>query len=79
MALYFDQIIVKFPDKSFPVINVKPYYHIIYDLWTLLYNNSSILNTTFDKVNHGHIWIVIQDTLYATISPVTYIVPVGLG
>ena len=79
MALYVDQIFVKFPHKSFPVINVKPYYRIIHDLCTLLYNNASTLTTNIGRFNHGHIWIVMQDTLYATISPVPYAVPMDLG
>ena len=46
-------------------------------MWKLLYVNDSILSTTLVGGNHGHMWIVTQDTLYVTISSSPYDTPFG--
>ena len=54
-------------------------YHIIHDMWNFLYGNTHNLTTTLRKGNHGHIRIVTRETLYATILPTPYTVPVYPG
>lgn len=76
MALSVDQIAAKFPQKSFPMIDIKPYYYSIHVMCTLLYWNAFVLTTALVRGNHCHVGIVIQYTLYATISPTTYVAPV---
>ena len=76
MSLSVDQIVEKFRHKYFPDIDDKPYYHIIPDMWILLYINDSNLTMMLGGDNHRHIWIVMQEMLYATISPMTYVAPV---
>ena len=48
-------------------------------MWTLLYVNAYILLDKLGGRNHGNIALVMQDTLYATISPITYNAPVDPG
>ena len=79
MALSIDQIIEKFNYKSFPVIDSKPDYQSIHNMWTLLYGNNSTLTNNMVEGNHRHIVIVMRDTLYAKISPMPYDAPVDPG
>ena len=79
MALFFDQIIMKFPQKAFPAIEGKIDYHTFHDLGTLIYGNVSNLITTLYGGFHKHIWLVVQDMLYAKISPMPYDKPMNPG
>ena len=79
MSLMVDQITVKFPHKVFLIIEVEPDYHITHNMLTLLYVKVSTLSTTLGGGNHGHIGVVIWDTLYATILPTTYNAPLYPG
>ena len=48
-------------------------------MWNHLHGNNSALETTIVRVNNLHIRLIMPDTLYATISPMTYAVPDDLG
>ena len=78
MALSADQIVAKFPYKSFHVIKCEPDYQSIHDIWNLLYVNPPTLTTKLGGGNHGHIGIVMQYTLYVKISYMPYGAPVDL-
>ena len=79
MALSVDQIIAKFLQKSFPVIDGEPDYQINNDMWTLIYDNTSNLTTNLGRGNQGHIRLIMWDKLYTKISPTSYDTPVESG
>ena len=75
VAISVEKIVADFLHKSFPVINDKPEYQSINNIWTLLCDNEYILTMGLGGVNHGHIGVVMQDMIYATISPIPYVMP----
>ena len=70
---------MKFLHKALPVIYGKPDYQSIHNMWNILYGNASTINNTLGGGNNGHIEIVMQYTIYTTISPTSYSLPVELG
>ena len=54
-----DQITAKFTHKVFPIIEVKPDYRSIHNMWILLYGNTPTLSTTLGGGNNGTIGVVI--------------------
>lgn len=79
MALTVDKIIAKFPVKSVPHIEGEPNYESISDMVQILYANAASLPTTLGGGQHGHIGLVMNDILYATLSITPYIHPVNPG
>ena len=57
--LSFDQIIAKFPHKAFPMIEGEPDYHIIHNMWAVVYVNASTLINTMGGGNHGYVGIIM--------------------
>jgi hypothetical protein len=79
MALTVDKIMAKFPVKTIQKITGEPNYESINDMVQSLYSNAASLPTTLGGGNHGHIGIVMNDILYATLSPTPYQAPVDPG
>ena len=79
IVLSVGQVVENFLHRAFPVIDVEPDYQSIHGMWDLFCNNASTIATMLGGVNHRHISIVIQDTLYMTISPTPYDAPVDPG
>ena len=67
MAIYIYYIIAKFSYKSLPVVDNKPDYQIIHDIWIIMYGNAYIVTTMLNGGNHVHIVIVMQYMLYDAI------------
>ena len=79
MEIIMDQIIAKISHKILPIIKGEPSYQRIHNFWTLLYSKAYNILTRLVGGNHGHIRFFMQDTVYVTISPKTYNIPVDLG
>ena len=79
MDLTVDQITANFTHNFFPIIEGKPDYQIICNMWNLLCRNTSTLLTTLGWINQSHIGLVMWDKLYATISPTPYNASVDPG
>ena len=79
MALYFDQIVEKFPNKAFLVIEGEPNYNSIHDMWKLLYGNTSTLKNKLYGGNKGNISIIMRYMIYTKISPIPCDAPMDPG
>ena len=75
MSLSVDDIVGKFPHKKLPVIQGEPTYATINDVMQIMYANAAAVPTSLGGGKHGHIGLVMKDSLYATISPDAFIVP----
>ncbi len=74
-ALTVDAIVAKFPNKTLPKIKEEPNYENINESVQLLYANAATLATTLGGGAHGHIGIIMQQPLYATLTATPYIEP----
>ena len=69
----------KFTAKHLPKHDGEPMCEIINKLMQLLYANAATLPTTLGGGRHGHIGIIMQPTLYTTLSTVAYNTPTDPG
>ena len=69
MGLSVDDIITKFPMKTFPIISGKPDYASINTMLQFLYSNAASLPTTLGGGQHGHIGLIMTHLIYATLAP----------
>ena len=79
MALSVDDIVAKFPTDPLPKIDGEPTYATINLLTKCVYGNAATLPTTLGRGNLGHIGFVMRPGLYATISPVPFVMPPNPG
>ena len=63
-----EEIILKFLVKHLQKHDGEPTYEIIIQWMQLLYANAATLPTTLEGRRHGHIGMIMQPTLYATLS-----------
>ena len=74
-----EEIISKFTVKHLPKIDGEPTYESINQWMQLLYANAATLPTTLGGGRHGHIGMIMQPALYATLSTVAYNTPTDPG
>ena len=74
-----EEIISKFTVKHPPNHDGEPTYKIINKWMQLVYANAATLPTTLGGGRHGHLGMIIQPTLYATVSSVAYNTPTDPG
>ena len=79
MSLSVDDIVGKFPHKNLPAIQGEPTYATINDVMQIMYANAAAVPTTLGGGKHGHIGLIMKDSLYATLSTDAFIVPTPLG
>lgn len=79
MNLSIDDIVGKFPHKRLPTIQGEPTYASINDLMQIMYANAAAVPTTLGGGTHGHIGLVMKNSLYETLSPIPFDVPVPPG
>eukprot|EP00978_Attheya_sp_CCMP212_P040293 scaffold218329_cov33-Attheya_sp.AAC.1 len=79
MALSVDDIVAKFPTDPLPKIDGEPTYATINLLTKCVYGNAATLPTTLGGGNLGHIVFFMRPGLYATISPVPFVMPPNPG
>jgi len=79
MAHSIYDIITKFPTDALPKIDGEPTYATINILTKCVYGNAATLPTTLGRGNLGHIGFVMRPGLYATISPVPFVMPPNPG
>ena len=70
-----DNIITKLPVKFLPPIIGKPNYKTVNDIILFIYVKSAMIPTTLNIGGHGHIGIIINPTIYATIVHTMYVTP----
>ena len=70
-----DDIVAKFPTKILTPIPGYPDYDCISQLNQLMYGNAATLTTTFCCGAHGHVGLIMKETLYVTLSPMPYVAP----
>ena len=74
-----EEIISKFTVKNLPKIDCEPTYESINQWMQLLYANAATLSTTLGGGRHGHIGMIMQPALYATLLTVAYNTPTYPG
>ena len=74
-----EEIISKFTVKHLPKIDGEPTYESINQWMQLLYANAATLPTTLGGGRYGHIVMIMQPALYATLSTVAYNTPTDPG
>ncbi len=62
-----DDIVAKFPTKVLPRIDGEPNYETISNMNQLMFGNAATLQTTLGGGIHGHVGLIMKDTLYATL------------
>ena len=70
-----DDIIAEFPTKILPPIPGKPDYDCISKLNQLMYGNAATLPTTLGGSAHSHVGLIMNETLYVTLSSTAYVAP----
>ena len=78
-ATSVDDIVAKFSNKTLPKIDGEPDYEAINQLIQMLYGNAATLPTTLGGGQHGHVGILMKDTLYHTLSATPYVTPIDPG
>ena len=78
-ALSVDEITAKFPTKNIPELHGEPTYDSITNIKTELYSNAAVIPTTLGGRQHGHIGLIMEAPLYATLSNTPFIVPQDPG
>ena len=79
MGLSIDDIVAKFPVKTFPTIEGGPDYALISSLMQGLYGNAASLPTPLGGGLHGHIGLLMPVALYSTLTPTPYQPPQDPG
>ena len=74
-----DNIKGKFPYKHIPKIEGIPDYEALTSLKNMLYANAATLPTTLGGGKHGHMGLIMDPTVYATISSTPYVIPQNPG
>ena len=70
-----ENIVAKFPHKILPSINDEPDYETIHQMFQCLYGNAASLPTRRAGGQHGHIGLIMNANLYATLSAEAYTIP----
>ena len=78
-ALSVDDITTKFPTKNIPEIQGEPTYDSITSIKTELYANAAVIPNALGGGQHGHIGLIMEAPLYATLSNIPFIVPQDPG
>eukprot|EP00957_Ditylum_brightwellii_P060131 4566533-Ditylum_brightwellii.AAC.1 len=63
----------KFPHKMLPCVDGGPTYESIHELMMAMYTNAASVPTILGGGAHSHIGLVMDATLYATLSTTAYI------
>ena len=63
-----DNVVANFFIKTLPTISGEPDYESLNEIIQALYANSVTLPTTLAGVKHGHIGLIMKDTIYATLA-----------
>jgi hypothetical protein len=78
-ALTVDAIVAKFPVKTVPIINDEPDYESINHMVQILYGNAASLSSPLGGGQHGHIGLIMNAPLYATLTATPYNAPADPG
>ena len=78
-ALSVDDITTKFPTKNIPEIHGEPTYDSITSIKTEIYANAAVIPNALGGGQHGHIGLIMEAPLYATLSNIPFIVPQDPG
>eukprot|EP00957_Ditylum_brightwellii_P185357 14114064-Ditylum_brightwellii.AAC.1 len=70
-----EEVHIKFPVKTLLCIDGEPTYESIYELMMAMYTNAAAVPTTLGGGVHVHMGLVMDPTLYATLSTTVYAVP----
>ena len=79
MATKCDESTAKYAAKTLQIISEEPDYEITNIMVQMLYGNSSALSTSLRGGEHGHIGLIMNPTLYATLSNTPYVLPPDPG
>ena len=66
-----NKFVAKFVIKTLTTISREPEYESLNEMIQSLYANAVTLKTTPDVGKHGHVGLILKDTLYTTLLMVT--------
>eukprot|EP00957_Ditylum_brightwellii_P098705 7518886-Ditylum_brightwellii.AAC.1 len=70
-----DKIKVKFPHPMLQRVKGEPHYAAINTLMQQLYENAATIPSSLGGGAHGHIGLVVEPTLYSSLSATVYNAP----
>ena len=63
-----NEVIEKFVINDLPTISGEPDYYYLKEIIQTLYANAANLPTTLAGVKHGHVGLIVKDTMYTLLT-----------